>query len=102
MRFNTDRYAIFIRGDDFFAINMSVPRIDTQLNKALAQKLKDLRIARGLSQMRVTMDTGVNVSRAESGKRSLSVHSVAILCRYYELSLEEFFHNIELSVVPWE
>ena len=81
---------------------MSVPRIDTQLNKALAQKLKDLRIARGLSQMRVTMDTGVNVSRAESGKRSLSVHSVAILCRYYELSLEEFFHNIELSVVPWE
>ena len=77
---------------------MSVPRIDTQLNKALAQKLKDLRIARGLSQMRVTMDTGVNVSRAESGKRSLSVHSVAILCRYYELSLEEFFHNIELSV----
>ena len=47
---------------------MSVPRIDTQLNKALAQKLKDLRIARGLSQMRVTMDTGVNVSRAESGK----------------------------------
>lgn len=58
---------------------MSVPRIDTQLNKALAQKLKDLRIARGLSQMRVTMDTGVNVSRAESGKRSLSVHSVAIL-----------------------
>ena len=81
---------------------MSVPRIDTQLNKALAQKLKDLRIARGLSQMRVTMDTGVNVSRAESGKRSLSVHSVAILCRYYELSLEEFFHNIELSGVPWE
>ena len=45
---------------------MSVPRIDTQLNKALAQKLKDLRIARGLSQMRVTMDTGVNVSRAEN------------------------------------
>ncbi len=52
--------------------------------------------------MRVTMDTGVNISRAESGKRSLSVYSIAILCKYYDVSLADFFRDLELTITPWE
>lgn len=52
--------------------------------------------------MRVTMDTGVNVGRVESGKRALSVYSLAILCSYYDVTLEEFFHGIKLTTTPWE
>ena len=81
---------------------MSVPRKDTEFLNSLAQKLKDLRNERGLSQIRVTMDTGVNVSRTESGKRSVSVYSVALLCKYYDISLEDFFKGIDVTVVPWE
>ncbi len=51
--------------------------------------------------MRVTMDTGINVSRAESGIRSLSVYSIAVLCKYYGISLSEFFIDLELTAVSW-
>ena len=81
---------------------MGFPRIDTQFNIAVAQKLRSLRKARGLSQMRVTMDTGVNISRAESGKRSLSIYSIAVLCTYYNIPLSEFFQDLQLTNAPWE
>ena len=76
---------------------MSVPRTDTRFLAGIAQRLKSLRNERRLSQIRVTMDTG-----AESGKRSLSVYSVAVLCKYYGVSMDEFFRGIELEVIPWE
>lgn len=81
---------------------MSTPRIDIQLNNSIALKLKSLRKAKGLSQMRVTMDTNINVSRAESGSRSLSVYTVAVLCKYYGTPLDEFFKGLQLTVNPWE
>ena len=81
---------------------MSSPRIDTQFNNDIAQKLKALRNERGLSQMQVTMDTGINVSRAESGKRSLSIYSIAILCRYYDIPLKDFFQGVNLPFASWE
>ena len=58
---------------------MSVPRKDIQFLNYVARKLKDLRNERNMSQIRVTMDTGVNVSRAESGQRSASAYSIALL-----------------------
>ena len=70
---------------------MSLPRKDNQFLNDLAERLKALRKKRKLSQMRVTMDTGINIGRVESGKRMLSVYSVAILCSYYGVSMEEFF-----------
>ena len=81
---------------------MSTPRKDIQFLNDVARKLKDLRNARNLSQIRVTMDTGVNVSRAESGQRSSSAYSVALLCKYYGVTLEEFYRGIEITSVPWE
>lgn len=77
---------------------MSLPRKDNQFLNDLAERLKE----RKLSQMRVTMDTGINIGRVESGKRMLSVYSVAILCSYYGVSMEEFFRGIKLTANPWE
>ncbi len=81
---------------------MSGPRIDITFNRRIAQKLKALRNARGFSQMRVAMDTGINVGRAESGARSLSVYTIAVLCAYYDTPLEEFFEGMRLTAAPWE
>ena len=72
---------------------MSLPRKDNKFLNDLAERLKALRKKRKLSQMRVTMDTGINIGRVESGKRMLSVYSVAILCSYYGVSMEEFFRK---------
>ena len=81
---------------------MSLPRKDNQFLNDLAERLKALRKKRKLSQMSVTMDTGINIGRVESGKRMLSVYSVAILCSYYGISMEEFFRGIKLTTNPWE
>lgn len=81
---------------------MTYPRRDQQFLDMLARKLRTLREEKGLSQMRVLMDTGVNVSRIESAKRMPSVYSIAILCKYYEITLESFFQGIELDGNPWE
>lgn len=81
---------------------MSIPRTDTQFIGLIAKKLKTIREAHGLSQMRVLMDTGINVSRLESGKRNPSLYSIAILCAYFGVRLEEFFRGIELKNHPWE
>lgn len=97
----TDRYVKKYRKWPYFVL-MSVPRTDTQFFSDIAQRLKSLRSERNLSQIRVTMDTGVNVSRAESGKRSLSVYSVAVLCKYYGIGMDEFFRGIDLQTTPWE
>ena len=80
---------------------MNAPRTDTQFLISIAQKLKLLRKERHLSQMQVTMDTGINVSRAESGKRSLPILSVAILCNYYDVTLEDFFKDLSPNHSDW-
>lgn len=81
---------------------MSTPRKDTRFLNDIAQKLKDLRNERGLSQLRVTMDTGVNVGRAESGTRSSSAYSIALLCKYYGISLDDFYKGVDIGFIPWE
>lgn len=81
---------------------MSYPRRDQQFLDILTRKLKALREDKGLSQMRVLMDTGVNVSRIESGKRMPSVYSIAILCKYYDITLDRFFQGLDLKNTPWE
>ena len=40
-------------------------RRDQQFLEDIAGRLKEIRAARGLSQQRVTMDTGINLSRYE-------------------------------------
>ena len=70
---------------------MSTPRRDNQFLATIVWRLKEIRNGRGVSQQRVTMDTGVNISRIESGNRMPSIYSLAILCKYYEVSMEEFF-----------
>ena len=81
---------------------MSTPRRDNQFLATIVWRLKEIRNSRGVSQQRVTMDTGVNISRIESGNRMPSIYSLAILCKYYEVSMEEFFKNIDLKNKPWE
>lgn len=81
---------------------MSTQRFDSQFIGLVANRLKALREARGLSQMRVLMDTGVNISRIESGKRNPSLYSVALLCAYLGVSLEDFFRGIDVKTNSWE
>lgn len=70
-----------------------------RLNRAtvsgVIEKLKKLRHERKLSQDDVYIDTDINIARIESGKGNVSVSTIADLCRYYNISLKDFFDGIE-------
>lgn len=61
-----------------------------------AEGLKALRKERGLLQVAVVKDTGLNIGRIEAAMSNISVTSIEKLCRYYGVTLEEFFDGLEL------
>ncbi len=67
------------------------------LLQSVAVRVRELRKARGLTQTAVIEDTGISMGRIESCNVNLTLTSVAILCKYFEISLSEFFDGINLS-----
>lgn len=76
---------------------MNKPRKDTILIRKVADKLSDIRKERGLSQREVYIDTDIHVGRIEQGRKNLTLSTLAILCDYYGITLEEFFHGIIIN-----
>lgn len=70
---------------------------DTDLLKAVAKKLTEIRKAKGLSQTDVYIDTDLNMGRVEGGRTNLTLTTLSTLCRYYGITLEELFKG-----VTWE
>lgn len=65
--------------------------------RQIVQRLRELRKARALTQDAVYEDTNVDIGRYEARPNNLSITTIAILCSYYEITLEEFFKGINLS-----
>ena len=65
------------------------------LVEQVIERLKSIRRTRGLTQENVRFDTDLNIGRIESGRHSISLTTLADLCDYYGISLEEFFKEIE-------
>lgn len=69
--------------------------IDRELVAEVAKKLRRLREERGISQDIVDMDIDTNASRIERGMANITISTLSKLCKYYGVSLEEFFRGIE-------
>lgn len=61
----------------------------------IADRLKELRHARGLTQENVRFDLEINIGRIEACQHSISISTLACLCDYYKISLTDFFAGIE-------
>lgn len=70
-------------------------RNDAALRK-IAERLKQLRAATGKYQKDVERETGVNIGSVEAAQYNLSVKTLERLCRYYGVTLAEFFEGMEL------
>lgn len=68
---------------------------DDILLKQIGNRMKELRRKKGVSQLRVLIDTEIQVSRIESAKYNLSISTISALCKYYGISLNDFFDDIE-------
>lgn len=65
------------------------------LLQSIAKRLKQLRLERNYTQEIVTDRTGVNVGLYEVGTTNITIVNLCVLCNFYEVSLEEFFHDME-------
>ena len=62
--------------------------------KSVAERLRAVRIARGLTQEAVYFNTGLNMRRVEGGKTNLSLST---LCEFYGITLEELFKGLSIE-----
>ena len=66
-------------------------RTDEKLAQLIVGRMKELRSERGYSQEYVVERTKLNLSQYEAGINSPSLDSLAILCKFYNITLDEFF-----------
>lgn len=76
---------------------MVTQRRNEKVLREVAERLRDLRNKRGLSQDTVYIDTDVNVKRIEVGSINISLTTLIILCNYYGVTLEEFFKGMKTN-----
>ena len=67
---------------------------DQELLQQIALKLKKLREKKGVSQEQLYNDTDIHIARIETGKVNISVSTLSKLCKYFDISLSEFFKKI--------
>ena len=74
---------------------MNKSRRNEILHERIVNRLKEIRKQRGLTQDNVRNDLGeLNIGRIEAGQHSVTITTLAMLCDYYGVSLEEFFRGI--------
>lgn len=74
---------------------MNPQRCNTDLLLSIAQRIKQLRMEKGVSQETFYIDTDIHIARIESGKSNITVSTLNDICKYFEVSLSEFFSTIE-------
>lgn len=60
----------------------------------IAVRIKQLRESKGVSQEIMYMDTQIHVARIETAKVNISVSTLDAICRYFDITLSEFFAGI--------
>lgn len=75
--------------------SMKVQRRNDILVTRIAERLKELRKERNLTQENVRFDMELNIGRIEAGLHSITLTTLGDLCDYYGVTLEEFFRGIE-------
>ena len=66
-------------------------RRDVALMELIAERLKELRSARGYSQEFVVERTKLNLPQYEAKHYPPILDSLVILCKFYNIALDEFF-----------
>ena len=66
-------------------------RRDEVLLKKIILRVKELRGIHGHSQEKLNESTGLNIASLETGDNYPSMTSISIICKFYNITLDEFF-----------
>ena len=69
-------------------------RDDILLDK-IAGKIRKLRADKGITLEQFFNDTNVHLSRIEHSKANVSISTLKVVCKYFNISLHEFFRDID-------
>ena len=64
-----------------------------EFNKSIAKAIKQERINKGISQTTMTLDTGINMSRLETGKYSIELITFIRICDFLGINPGETIHK---------
>ena len=70
---------------------MNNQRHNEFLMTQVAKKLKELRSVKKLTQAEVYRQTKIHIGRIESGNSNITMSSLSELCKFYQISFEDFF-----------
>jgi transcriptional regulator with XRE-family HTH domain len=65
------------------------------LLKRIANRIRTLREAKEVTQEDFYNDTGIHLGRIETGKMNVTVSTLDVICKYFGLSLGEFFTGLK-------
>lgn len=68
---------------------------NTILLKKIAVTIKALREQKQLTQEDVFIDTNIHIGRIETARSNTSISTLAAICKYFKISLSEFFILID-------
>jgi transcriptional regulator with XRE-family HTH domain len=68
---------------------------DHTLLRKIALVLKGLREGAGLTQIDVYNNTNIHVGRIESAKANVTISTLSLLCRYFNIKLSDFLKMVE-------
>lgn len=66
-----------------------------KLNTAVGERLRTLRLERGLSQEKVYFQTNIHLSNIENGRRDMTFVTLLELCDTYNITIREFFDGLD-------
>jgi transcriptional regulator with XRE-family HTH domain len=69
---------------------------DQKLLRSTVDGLRVLRKQRNLTQEDFYNDTGIHISRVETGRVNISLSTLKTILDYYQVSLSSFFQGINL------
>ncbi len=68
---------------------------DSELISKVISKIKKIRKEKKCTLENFYFDTGIHLARIEQGKTNLTVSTLSRICSYFEISLYQFFEDIE-------
>ncbi len=75
---------------------MSRERIDHNLLAMVASRVKELRLASKHSQESLSEEkTKLHIGRIETGRYNITLTSISVLCKFFGITVEEFFKGIK-------
>jgi len=67
---------------------------DKELLDKIVTKIKKLRMQHNVTLEKFYLETNVNISRIESSKANMSVSTLNAICKYFGITLQDFFKGL--------